>query len=245
MPALSVIIPTLNEASELPETLKRARADSRKAKEIIVVDAGSTDDTKAIAREHNCTVLESEPSRGKQLRLGAQQASGFGNVILFLHADTWLPENAGVVIAKTLARPLVVAGGFYKRFRDGGALPGSRLRCWLLWALANRLFGDQAIFVKRDVLEQCGWRARRAADGRIRTLQNPHRPWSPRTSARHSAHLRPQIRALDFPIISIAAFILGIAVKGVISHQTILNEGRFFRFSWFFRSRRLSQALEL
>lgn len=153
MPALSVIIPTLNEASELPETLKRARAIPE-VKEIIVVDAGSTDDTKAIARGHNCTVLESEPSRGKQLRLGAQQASG--DVILFLHADTWLPENAGVVIAKTLARPLVVAGGFYKRFRDGGALPGSRLRCWLLWALANRLFGDQAIFVKRDVLEQCG-----------------------------------------------------------------------------------------
>ena len=153
MPALSVIIPTLNEASELPETLKRARAIPE-VKEIIVVDAGSTDDTKAIAREHNCTVLESEPSRGKQLRLGAQQASG--DVILFLHADTWLPENAGAVIAKTFARPLMVAGGFYKRFRDAGALPGSRLRCWLLWALANRLFGDQAIFVKRDVLEQCG-----------------------------------------------------------------------------------------
>ena len=153
MPALSVIIPTLNEASELPETLKRARAIPE-VKEIIVVDAGSTDDSQAIARGHNCTVLESEPSRGKQLRLGAQQASG--DVILFLHADTWLPENAGVVIAKTLARPLVVAGGFYKRFRDGGALPGSRLRCWLLWAITNRLFGDQAIFVKRDVLEQCG-----------------------------------------------------------------------------------------
>ncbi len=153
MPALSVIIPTLNEASELPETLKRARAIPE-VKEIIVVDAGSTDDTRAIAREHNCIVIESEPSRGKQLRLGAQQASG--DVVLFLHADTWLPENAGGVIAKTLARPLVVAGGFYKRFRDGGALPGSRLRCWLLWALTNRLFGDQAIFVKRDVLEQCG-----------------------------------------------------------------------------------------
>ena len=153
MPALSVIIPTLNEASELPETLKRARAIPE-VKEIIVVDAGSTDDTRAIARDHNCIVIESEPSRGKQLRLGAQRASG--DVVLFLHADTWLPENAGVVIAETLARPLVVAGGFYKRFRDGGALPGSRLRCWLLWALTNRLFGDQAIFVKRDVLEQCG-----------------------------------------------------------------------------------------
>ena len=150
---LSVIIPTLNEASEVPETLKRARAIPE-VKEIIVVDAGSTDDTRAIARDHNCIVIESEPSRGKQLRLGAQRASG--DVVLFLHADTWLPENAGAIIAKTLARPLVVAGGFYKRFRDGGALPGSRLRCWLLWALTNRLFGDQAIFVKREVLGNCG-----------------------------------------------------------------------------------------
>lgn len=152
MPALSVIIPTLNEASELPETLKRAQAIPE-VREIIVVDAGSSDDTQAIAREHDCTVIECEPSRGKQLRLGAQRASG--EVVLFLHADTWLPENAGAVISETLARPLVVAGGFYKRFRDSGALPGSRLRCWLLWALTNRLFGDQAIFVKRDVLEQC------------------------------------------------------------------------------------------
>ena len=150
---LSVIIPTLNEASELPETLKRARAIPE-VKEIIVVDAGSTDDTQAIARDHNCIVIKSEPSRGGQLRLGAQRASG--EVVLFLHADTWLPENAGAVIRETLARPLVIAGGFYKRFRDGGALPGSRLRCWLLWALTNRLFGDQAIFVKRKALEQCG-----------------------------------------------------------------------------------------
>ncbi len=150
---LSVIIPTLNEASELPETLKHARAIPE-VKEIIVVDAGSTDDTRAIARDHNCIVIKSEPSRGGQLRLGAQRASG--EVVLFLHADTWLPENAGAVIRETLARPLVIAGGFYKRFRDGGALPGSRLRCWLLWALTNRLFGDQAIFVKRKALEQCG-----------------------------------------------------------------------------------------
>ena len=150
---LSVIIPTLNEAGELSETLKRARAIPE-VHEIIVVDADSTDETQAVAREHNCTVIKSEPSRGKQLRLGGHRASG--EVVLFLHADTWLPENAGAVIGETLVRPLVVAGGFYKRFRDGGALPGSRLRCWLLWALTNRLFGDQAIFVKRDVLEQCG-----------------------------------------------------------------------------------------
>ncbi len=153
MSAISIIIPTLNEAPELPETLRRAKAVDG-LHEIIVVDAGSTDATQAIARENDCTVLECKPSRGKQLRLGAEHASG--EVILFLHADTWLPENAGAAIRETLAQPRVIAGGFYKRFRDRGAWPGSRLRCWLLWKFANRLFGDQAIFVKRDVLEQSG-----------------------------------------------------------------------------------------
>ena len=124
-PTISVVIPTLNEAGELPETLRRVRAVPQIG-EIIVVDAGSTDGTSQIAREYHCSIFECEPSRGKQLRLGAQRASS--DVILFLHADTWLPENAGAVITETLARPLVVAGGFYKRFRDGGALPGSRQR---------------------------------------------------------------------------------------------------------------------
>ncbi len=153
MPAISIVIPTLNEAAELPETLRRAKTVEG-LHELIVVDAGSTDATQAIARENDCTLLECKPSRGKQLRLGAEQATG--EVVLFLHADTWLPENAAATIADTLAKPQVIAGAFYKRFRDRGALPGSRLRCWLLWKFTNRLFGDQAIFVKRTALEQAG-----------------------------------------------------------------------------------------
>jgi len=151
MSAISIVIPTLNEAAELPETLHRAMAIEG-LHEIIVVDAGSTDATQAFARENNCTILESDPSRGKQLRLGAEHATG--EIILFLHADTWLPENAGAVIADIIAKPGIIGGAFYKCFRDGGALPGSRLRCWLLWKFTNRLFGDQAIFVKRTALEQ-------------------------------------------------------------------------------------------
>ena len=152
-PAISVVIPTLNEAGQLPETLRRVQSVPEVG-EIIVVDGGSNDGTRDIAREHDCILIESKPSRGRQLRLGAEQATG--EIVLLLHADTWVPENAGRIIQETLARPLVVAGGFYKRFRDSGALPGSRLRCWLLWALTNRLFGDQAIFVKRTALEAIG-----------------------------------------------------------------------------------------
>ena len=153
MPAISIVIPTLNEAKELPETLRRAKSLDG-LKEIIVVDAGSTDSTQDIAREAGCMTLECEPSRGRQLRLGAELAKG--EIVLLLHADTWLPENAASIITETLAKPGVIAGAFYKRFRDRGALPGSRIRCWLLWKFANKFFGDQAIFVERSALEQVG-----------------------------------------------------------------------------------------
>ena len=153
MPAISIVIPTLNEAKELPETLRRAKSLDG-LQEIIIVDAGSTDSTQDIAREAGCMTLECEPSRGRQLRLGAELAKG--EIVLLLHADTWLPENAASIITKTLAKPDVVAGAFQKRFRDRGALPGSRIRCWILWKWFNKFFGDQAIFVKRHALEQAG-----------------------------------------------------------------------------------------
>ena len=101
-----------------------------------------------------CHVIHSLPNRGLQQRLGAQHATG--DIILFLHADTWLPHDAGKTIRQTLAKPNVIAGAFQKRFRDRGALPGSRIRCWLLWKWFNKFFGDQAIFVKRHALEQAG-----------------------------------------------------------------------------------------
>ena len=152
-PAISVIIPTLNEADELPATLRHARALDG-LREIIVVDAGSTDGTRDLAHAAGCHVLKSAPSRGRQLRLGAEAATG--DLLVFLHADTWLPPCADVHIRTLMDRPDISAGAFYKRFRDHGALPGSRVRCWMLWALANRFFGDQTIFVRRRQLEALG-----------------------------------------------------------------------------------------
>ena len=152
-PTISVIIPTLNEADELSATLRHAQAIDG-LHEIIVVDAGSTDSTRDLARAAGCHVIHSQPNRGLQQRLGAQHASG--DIILFLHADTWLPHDAGKTIRQTLAKPNVIAGAFQKRFRDRGALPGSRIRCWLLWKWFNKFFGDQAIFVKRHALEHAG-----------------------------------------------------------------------------------------
>ena len=124
-PTISVIIPTVNEAHELPETLRRVRAIPEVG-EIIVVDGGSTDTTCDIAREHNCVLIKSKPSRGHQLRIGAEQAAG--EIVLLLHADTWLPENAGCEIIACLGKPLVVAGGFHKTYRDDkGYIPFTKV----------------------------------------------------------------------------------------------------------------------
>ena len=153
-PTISVVIPTLNEAGELPETLSRVQAVPEIA-EIIVVDAGSSDSTCEIAREHHCTVLECEPNRGRQLRLGAEKATG--DIILLLHADTWLPENAGRAMIECLSQPLVVAGGFHKTFRDRpGYIPFSKLRLEFFCRALKSIYGDQGLFVRREILETIG-----------------------------------------------------------------------------------------
>lgn len=153
-PTISVIIPTVNEAHELPETLRRVRAIPEVG-EIIVVDGGSTDTTCDIAREHNCVLIKSKPSRGHQLRIGAEQAAG--EIVLLLHADTWLPENAGCEIIACLGKPLVVAGGFHKTFRDDkGYIPCSRLRHEFFCRAMKNIYGDQGIFVRRETLETVG-----------------------------------------------------------------------------------------
>ncbi len=153
-PTISVVIPTLNEADELPETLRRAQAVPE-VTEIIVVDAGSSDSTCEIARAHNCTLLECEPNRGRQLRQGAEKAEG--DIILLLHADTWLPEDAGRAVIECLSQPLVVGGGFHKTFREGaGYIPFSRLRLEFFCRALKSIYGDQGIFVRHETLEAVG-----------------------------------------------------------------------------------------
>lgn len=152
--AISVVIPALNEEAELPETLRRARA-LPEAREIILVDGGSRDRTRELAAENGCVVLTAPPSRGGQLRLGAARAAG--DVVLFLHADTWLPPDAGRAALACLLDPRVVGGGFWKMFRDPHWLMrGSRARCALRLWLGGRILGDQAMFIRHDVLEKIG-----------------------------------------------------------------------------------------
>ncbi len=151
---ISVILPAFNEALELPETLRRVAAIPE-VFEWIVVDGGSTDATVSVAATAGARVVSSAKGRGQQLRTGALAAQG--DVFLFLHADTWVTPGAGRAIGRALADPEVVGGGFWKDFRDPHwMMRGSRFRCWTRLHLFGRIAADQAIFVRRNSLEQMG-----------------------------------------------------------------------------------------
>lgn len=151
---ISVVIPAFNEAEALPDTLARLRVIAE-VREIILVDGGSTDATIRAAEKHGCRVLRTGAARGSQLRLGAAQAAG--DVVLMLHADTWLPREAGRAVLDCLRDKTVVGGGFWKVFRDPPLLMyGSRFRCAVRLWISQRVAGDQALFVRREVLEEIG-----------------------------------------------------------------------------------------
>ena len=154
MSLISAIIPTRNEAAALPPTLEHLRL-LPELREIIVVDAGSNDQTCTIAAAAGCAVHFAAPGRGGQMRYGAERASG--QVILLLHADTWLPAHAGAAIVEALQDPRVVGGGFWKVFREAPWLMrGSRLRCAIRFYLGGRFMGDQAMFVRSSALTAVG-----------------------------------------------------------------------------------------
>ena len=151
---ISVVIPTWNEAAALPETVSRIRKIPEIV-EIIVADGGSGDHTAQIAQQLGCRVVNSPPGRGTQMRHGARLASG--DVVLLLHADTWLPTDAGKAIMNCLENKSVVAGGFWKVFQNPHWLMrGSRIKCAIRLYLFGRIMGDQAMFVRREIMEKIG-----------------------------------------------------------------------------------------
>jgi len=151
---LSVVIPTLNEAGSLPGTVERLRGVPE-VMEVIVVDGGSEDGTLALAQQLGCKVLRAEAGRGGQMRAGALVAKG--DVVVLLHADTWVSADAGKAVIDGLRDRQAVGGGFWKVFRDASPLlMGSKFKCALRLYLFGRVAGDQAIFVRREALEQVG-----------------------------------------------------------------------------------------
>lgn len=151
-PAISVIVPAYNEAAVIAATLARAQ-EVLAPHELLVVDAGD-DGTAAIACRF-ARVLRSQAPRGAALNQAAARASG--DVLLFLHADTLLPDGAAAAMAAALADPGVVAGAFELRLDDPG--PAARLVALgvnLRSRLLTSFYGDQAMFVRRATFLDVG-----------------------------------------------------------------------------------------
>jgi rSAM/selenodomain-associated transferase 2 len=151
---LSAVVPTLNEAEALPETLRRLRSIPE-VREILISDGGSSDDTEKITAEFACAFISAPRGRGRQMRHAAAMAKG--DVVLLVHADTWLPEDAGKAALACFSSSKVVGGGFWKEFRGGSLIMrGQRPKAWIRLVLGKRIMGDQAMFIRRDVLESIG-----------------------------------------------------------------------------------------
>jgi rSAM/selenodomain-associated transferase 2/rSAM/selenodomain-associated transferase 1 len=147
-PRLSVIILTLNEAEVLSATLKHVRqADGV---EIIVADGGSQDATRSIAADSGAMVVTETSGRGAQLNEAANRASG--RFLLFLHADTLLPDGYAAVVRRTFYDPCTVAGAF--RFRTDSPGIGMRIVEWgtnIRSSIFKWPYGDQGLFIEKRV----------------------------------------------------------------------------------------------
>lgn len=150
---LSVIIPALNEAEILGDTLESLMVYP--PAEVIVVDGGSRDSTVDVARQYTSQVFVSHPGRGLQQAVGAGHSQG--SVLIFLHADTQLPPGYQHLIHQALAYPDVVFGAFYLAIHPSSRaldiiafMANLRSRCLRV------PYGDQAIFVRREAYFQVG-----------------------------------------------------------------------------------------
>ena len=158
---VSVVIPTLDEESELPGCLESVRRQIPAACEILIADGGSTDSTRELAA--GTTWVDAPTGRGLQLNAAAAQARG--DALLFLHADTRLPAGALAAVAATLKRPEVAAGAFQKCWRSADGTPRAARRRTRLWHRFGAVFGDQAIFLRReDFAAEGGFREDLAAE---------------------------------------------------------------------------------
>ena len=150
---ISVVIPTLNEAGNIAETLLSVGHENNI--QVIVADGGSQDHTVSIAESFGAKVISALPPRSKQMNAGAAQATG--DVLLFLHADTRLPKNFDRLVLGSFAQPDIAAGAF--ELGIDAPSPGLRLiermANWRSRCLRTP-YGDQGIFMLTRVFHEAG-----------------------------------------------------------------------------------------
>ena len=154
-PPVSVVVPVLDEASAIEAALAPLQALRAAGVEVIVVDGGSRDATRALAAPWADRVLDAPRGRAAQMNAGA--AAARGEVLLFLHADTRLPEGAIEAMTGGLARSARSWGRFDVTI--AGADPLLAVVAFFMNArsrVTGIATGDQAIFARRAVFERAG-----------------------------------------------------------------------------------------
>jgi rSAM/selenodomain-associated transferase 2 len=151
---ISIIIPVLNEEANLSRINDHLQSIRRQGHEVIVVDGGSVDNTLAIANEVTDLVIVSKAGRALQMNSGACVASG--DVLLFLHADTFLPADMAQIISESFQRK-----NYWGRFDV--RLSSSKYVYRLIEGFMNLrscitsiATGDQAIFIEKKLFDIVG-----------------------------------------------------------------------------------------
>jgi len=150
---ISIIIPTLNEEASLPVALRQVA--ERSDVELIVVDGNSTDRTAEVAQAFTPYVFVTRPGRAQQMNVGARHATG--DILFFLHADTFLLPGALDELQRRIIGDGAVGGAFDLH------IDSPKRSCRLIANLSSgrsrwlRLpYGDQGLFVWRQVFEALG-----------------------------------------------------------------------------------------
>lgn len=152
---LSIILPVLNEVDRIATSLQGLAPFRARGAEVIVVDGGSEDATLSRVGERADRVIVAPRGRASQMNAGAERATG--DVLLFLHADTKLPDCADRAIAGALAASARVWGRFDVAIEGRHAgLPVIAVLMNARSRLTGIATGDQAIFVRREAFEAVG-----------------------------------------------------------------------------------------
>lgn len=152
---LSIVVPILNEARQLPGLLDHLQHWQHRGCEIIIVDGGSSDGSQALIEAHGFHVICAERGRARQMNVGAQGACG--DILIFMHADTRLPQQADVLVRRALLDGQNLWGRFDIRLEGRhGMLPVIARMMNLRSRLTGIATGDQAIFVTAGAFNQIG-----------------------------------------------------------------------------------------
>lgn len=152
---LALVVPVLNEAGSIEATLARLQPLRTRGARVIVVDGGSTDSTRVLAQSYADRVLQSPRGRAQQMNAGAAVAiAGGADVLLFVHADSELPDCADRLIDTELRSSGRVWGRFDVHIDGPSMLRIVSVMMNLRSRLTGICTGDQAIFVSRSAFEK-------------------------------------------------------------------------------------------